>query len=491
MQLPKDFEAYTRDLMGEALYASLRRGLDEEAPTSIRLNPFKCAGTQQQEHGYGVYGTEEEVRWCAQGIYLDHRPNFTFDPLFHAGRYYVQEAASMFVTHILRQLVHHPVLMLDLCAAPGGKSTAARSVLPTGSVLVSNEPMKLRASILSENIQKFGHPDNIVTNNFPKDFNKSDLMFDVILADVPCSGEGMFRKDEGAITEWSTQNVTNCTTLQRQIIADIWPNLRDGGLLIYSTCTFNAHENEENVYWIAESLGADYMEVAISPEWNITGSLTDNHPVYRFIPGKTKSEGLFVAVLRKHGDSRSEWQQANGKPRKPSRKQKKEDNSKQGAQAIETLRKQWLDGDWATVEHRERWLAIPREWLHVYQKAANVLHVIHAGVALGTMKGRDMIPDEALALSVALSPKAFPRVDVDYTTAISYLRKEAVVLPDDTPWGFVLISYRQQPLGFVKNIGNRANNLYPQEWKIKSSYDPQQPVEVMGYNRTTTDQHED
>ena len=293
--LPEDFRTYTQALMGEKLYQRLEHAiLEEEAPTSIRINPFKCKDADG-----------EPIPWCPEnGRYLSTRPGFTFDPLLHAGLYYVQEASSMFVDMAIRQYVKEPVMMLDLCAAPGGKSTAVRAALPEGSLLFSNEPMRTRSQILAENVQKFGHPDMIVTNNYPRDYKKSKLQFDVILTDVPCSGEGMFRKDEGAIGEWSTQNVNNCWQLQREIVSDIWNCLKPGGILIYSTCTFNAHEDEENVEWICEELGTEVMALeGVEDAWNITSNLTGtDFPVYRFIPGVSRGEGLFMAILKKEGE---------------------------------------------------------------------------------------------------------------------------------------------------------------------------------------------
>ena len=297
-QLPVEFTSYTRALMGDNNYRLFMQGMAEEAPASIRLNPYKWP-----KQRWNVPMADGRVAWCEDGFYLKERPNFTFDPLLHAGCYYVQEASSMFIACVLRQYVHGAVRMLDLCAAPGGKSTCAMGNLPAGSVLVSNEPIPLRAQILSENIQKYGHPDMMVTNNYPADFKRLKTQFDVVLADVPCSGEGMFRKDEGAIAEWSAQNVEACWRLQRSIISEIWDSLRPGGLLIYSTCTFNAHEDEENVRWIAEEYGAELLPVSTKTEWNITGSLLDDMPVYRFIPGKTRGEGLFLAAMRKPGTS--------------------------------------------------------------------------------------------------------------------------------------------------------------------------------------------
>lgn len=294
MTLPEEFIRYTRDLMGDERFARLAEGLQQESPVSIRLNPAKC-----EMAGTSVADSDGHVAWCATGTYLRSRPNFTFDPLLHGGMYYVQEASSMFVDHVLRQVTDGPSTVLDLCAAPGGKSTACRAALPDHSVLVSNEPVRTRANILSENMQKQGHPDIIVTNNLPRDFRRAGLAFDIILADVPCSGEGMFRKDDEAVRQWSPQLVSNCSRLQRDIVADIWPCLRPGGILIYSTCTFNAHENEENAEWIASVLGAEFVSIATQAEWNIQPALTRSCAGYRFLPGTTRGEGLFMTVLRK------------------------------------------------------------------------------------------------------------------------------------------------------------------------------------------------
>lgn len=439
MTLPNDFERYTRQLMGDDLYGTLERALGEASPVSIRINPFKTDVALARR--VLVDKGAEAVPWCPNGYYINNRPAFTFDPLLHAGLYYVQEASSMFVCEVIRQLVHAPVLMLDLCASPGGKSTALRSALPVGSLLFTNEPVKARASVLKENMEKFGHPDVIVTNNYARDYAKSGLKFDAILADVPCSGEGMFRKDANAIAEWSVASVERCQMLQRSIIEDVWPCLRPGGMLVYSTCTFNAHEDEENVAWMAEELGADYVRLYIPEAWGVTGSLTDDNPVYRFIPGRTRGEGLFMAVLRKHGDS---------------------DCAMGAASLGQSLRRVTEDGFVRDI---------PEWWFKLYDKARSRLHVIHAGVGVGRVKGRDIVPDASLALSITLDKTRFSQAVLAYADAVRFLRKEAVPLPD-MPKGHVLVEYKGFPLGFEKNIGGRANNLYPQEWKIKSSHVP-------------------
>ena len=272
-KLPLAFTDYTRSLFGDSLYHTFLKGLGETAPVSIRLNPFKLTETT---HKVNPELNPQPISWCKEGYWLDTRPNFTFDPLLHAGAYYVQEASSMFLSHVLQHLVKQPVMALDLCAAPGGKTTCARTSLPAGSFLFSNEPIGKRAQILAENVQKFGHEGVAVTNNYPRDYKKTKLGFDVIIADVPCSGEGMFRKDPQSIEEWSLQNVENCWQLQRSIIADIWDNLKPGGILIYSTCTFNAHEDEENIAWILNEYDAELLSVPTEEAWNITGSLIDN-----------------------------------------------------------------------------------------------------------------------------------------------------------------------------------------------------------------------
>ena len=459
MVLPQEFTTYTRALMGDELYEKLHAALDQEPPVSLRLNPFKTINGETE-----VCNVDEGVAWSDNGYYLSGRPNFTFDPLFHAGAYYVQEASSMFVAWIVKQLIHSPITMLDLCAAPGGKSTALRSVLPQGSLLFCNEPITQRASILAENVQKFGHPDMVVTSNFASDYRKSGLQFDAILADVPCSGEGMFRKDAGAIAEWSETNVEHCWRLQREIIADIWPCLKPGGLLIYSTCTFNDKENERNVEWIAQELGAIPDLPSIPSEWNITRSIGSDLPACRFIPGVSKGEGLFLCVLRKS----LEHDIAHEEKRKRTPKSMAQKNKLPEMP-------QWLNADLAfdTRQINGNIHAIPSQWTNLFDKASTALRIVHAGVALATPKGKDLVPHPALAHSIALNTNAFNKCELDYKSAIAFLRREAITLTPETPRGYVLVTYQGMPLGFVKNIGNRANNLYPQEWRIKSTHIPQ------------------
>ena len=470
MDLPLEFVSYTRQLMGEHLFGQLAEGLNSTPTVSIRLNPCKSEGMR-----VSADIDDGRVPWCDDGHHLSTRPNFTFDPLLHAGLYYVQDASSMFLSHVLRQYVHHPVEMLDLCAAPGGKSTAALSSLPSGSFLVTNEPTPLRAQILTENIQKWGMSEAAVTNNYPIDFERNGLSFDIILTDVPCSGEGMFRKDPMSINEWSVRNVENCRTLQRQIVESAWHCLRPGGLLIYSTCTLNSRENEENVEWIINELGGIPQPVDINQGWGITPPLSGSTPYcYRFIPGVARGEGLFMSVLLKPGTQPLQRNKAKNKPRR--------DKGKSTGTSQYAAVSRWLSptDDFVLRLSGNDIYAIPRRREAMYDMLQN-MKVLHAGVHCAVIKGRDIVPQQSLALSQHLSKGAFAEVSLEYPDAISYLRKESVTLPPGTPRGFVLVTYKGHPLGFVKNIGNRCNNLYPTEWKIRSGHTPENQTEILIY----------
>ena len=383
--------------MGEERFERYLLSFEKPAPVSIRLNPKKM------EDGKWKIDDAEQVPWCRNGFYLKQRPNFTFDPLFHAGCYYVQEASSMFLDEVLRQMHNayvnyqpsaiRPLTALDLCAAPGGKSTLLRSALPADCVLYSNEPIRTRASILLENVIKWGYENHIVTNCYPRDYRQAKMKFDLILCDVPCSGEGMFRKDEATIREWSPQQVEKCWQLQREIISDAWACLNDGGFLIYSTRTFNTKENEENIRWMLQEFDCKVLPIETRPEWNITGSLLEGftEPVYRFIPGISRGEGLFMCALRKGG--------------------KKEE-------------------------------------------------------------GRGKTSDIRLLTSDFRLQTSDIKIELTYAQAMAYLRHEALILPEDTPRGIVTVCFEGHPLGPAKNIGSRANNLYPKEWKIKTTHIP-------------------
>lgn len=447
MDLNTDFVNRTEALFGKELYAQFAQALDVEPVVSIRYNEQKLAPVDELKM----------VPWASLGRYMSSRPVFTADPLFHAGCYYVQEASSMFVEQVVKQYVHAPVRALDLCAAPGGKSTHLLSLLPNGSMLVSNEPMPLRAQILAENVAKWGNPSSVVTKNMPADFGRFNDFFDFVLVDAPCSGEGMFRKEPKAVEQWSVSNVEMCARRQKEILSDVWPSLRPGGLLVYSTCTYNSEENEQNVRWIADELGAEVLELNVSSDWGVTGSLTkDKQPVYRFIPGATEGEGFFLAVLRKNGD---------GTLAQPRQQRLQQASAKIKGEVEKYLKSPEL---FEFVQNGDVVTAMPKEHATVMVALQQKMHVLHCGVPVATIKNNRLLPIHSLAMSTSLRKEAFNVVDLELEQALMYLHRETLSLPSQ-PIGYLLLTYKNVPIGFVKNIGNRANNLYPAEWRIRKN----------------------
>lgn len=447
MELNGKFVERTRALFGEERYGRFVQALETEPVVSIRFNGRKMEADSSLN----------AVPWASAGRYLGSRPVFTADPLFHAGCYYVQEASSMFVEQVVRQYLDRPVRALDLCAAPGGKSTLLLSLLPQGSMLVSNEPVPLRAQILAENVTKWGNAASLVTRNEPADFAPFRNFFDFILVDAPCSGEGMFRKDSYAVEQWSVSNVEQCAKRQREIVADIWESLRPGGLLVYSTCTFNREENEDCVEWIASELGAEVLKLEISDEWNITGSLTtEGLPVYRFIPGYTAGEGLFLAVLRKDGSSTVMQPKAPRMQLAPAK--------------LKSEVAKWIaaPGDFDFVMQGDTVIAMPKEHTAAMLALQQKLKVLHMALPLAEVKNNKILPLHALAMSTELVAQAFNAVELEREKALAYLHREALLFAD-APVGHLLLTYKGTPIGFVKNIGNRANNLYPAEWRIRKN----------------------
>lgn len=465
--LPQDFVRMAGELLGAEHAARYLDALREEPSCSLRLNPSKAAPAGLALHDVSAF--DGVVPWAQQACYLAARPPFTADPLLHAGVYYVQEAASMFLTQALVQYVRQPVCALDLCAAPGGKSTLLRALLPEGSVLVSNEPVKARAWVLAENMQKWGHPDTVVTRSYPDAFTPLRHTFDLVVTDVPCSGEGMFRKEEDALTGWSLEAVAACAERQRAIVQAVWPCLKPGGLLVYSTCTLNAQENEENVRWIAGELGAEVLPVHCDSSWGVLGDLTGGHlPVSHLVQGFARGEGFFMAVLRKDVAVDADEAPLHSRASRP----KGRKGGRESVPVVPAVCKSWV-AEPASYDFScegDTWWAVRRPFGTLVERLRQHVEVLSAGVPVATLKGKEWIPAHGLALSLGRCADAFPCAALDYGQAVAYLRKESLVLPAPVPKGYVLVTYCGVPLGFVKNLGARANNAYPQEWKIRSGF---------------------
>lgn len=464
-----------------ALINSLRdiKGFNEEAfkevhtsggqITSIRLNPEKFKRALKVSPPAGGGDLEGAVPWSSKGYYLSKRPSFTLDPLFHAGAYYVQEASSMFLEEALKQTVDlsKPLKVLDLCAAPGGKSTLIQSIISKDSLLVSNEVIKTRVNILAENMTKWGAANVIVTNNDPKDFQRLQNYFDVIVVDAPCSGSGLFRKDPNAINEWSENNVALCAQRQQRILADILPSLKEGGTLIYSTCSYSQQEDEAISDWLVGELKVESMELKIDKDWGIveTVSAKANALGYRFYPNRVKGEGFFIAAFRKRvsgADRLNEFKNQKSKIKK---------GAGVSAKEIEILEPYLADPNaFFFIKQNEETIAVPKHFEEDLEKIKAALYIKKAGVTLGTLIRQELIPAHDLAISNIIN-HALPKLEVDKETALQYLRKEEVII-DTAIKGWVLLTYGQSagcyalPIGWVKVMANRINNYYPKEWRI-------------------------
>ncbi len=442
MKLPEKFSDHLKTILGTA-YHDFEESLQRDAPVSLRLNPAKPFEP--------LFPLGEQVPWTSSGYYLENRPVFTLDPAFHAGAYYVQEASSMIIEHIFKNHAPggKPLKVLDLCAAPGGKTTHLASLLSAEDLLVANEVIKSRVNILKENLCKWGFPNVITVNQDPETFADLEGFFDIVLVDAPCSGEGMFRKTPEAIQEWSEENVTVCSARQKRILSAAAMLVAPGGLLIYSTCTYNARENQENAHWLTRTLDFESIEINVPETWGIV----QGNPGLQFFPHRVKGEGFYVAAFRnKSRDERF----VSGKPPIPRLPRRQ---AEQMAQWVQTDQFDYfLKNDGVVV-------AIPQNLLNETGSVLRALQKRSSGLELGHFKGHDFVPSHALALSEITSSN-IPRIGLSEKEALLYLKKEPFAIPSGSK-GWVLITYRNLTLGWAKAMGDRVNNYLPTEWRIR------------------------
>lgn len=415
--------------------------------TSIRLNETKPNHLLQ--HLY-----QEQVPWCDYAFYLKERPSFTLEPGFHAGAFYVQEASSMFLSHILKQLFNQntPAKVLDVCAAPGGKSTILSSFFKNG-LIVCNEVIKNRSNILAENISKWGIGNCIVCNNDPKHFSNLTHFFDLVVIDAPCSGSGLFRKDATAIQEWSLQHVNLCSQRQQRIIADILPSLNENGYFIYSTCSYSEEENEQMLDFIATNFSVESIEININPQWGIVTTKSSIHKAfgYRFFPDKLKGEGFFIAAFKLT-------------ERKSITKFKQNQ-----IQKLTTTEKNAVKGfvselsNFSMFKHQNEIKCINSEFIIDVEILSAYLFLRKVGTIIGELKGKDFVPHHELALS-NLRLSNIATIELDKQDALNYLAKKEFNVK--LAKGLALISYVGLRLGWIKVLQNRINNYYPNDWRI-------------------------
>jgi 16S rRNA C967 or C1407 C5-methylase (RsmB/RsmF family)/NOL1/NOP2/fmu family ribosome biogenesis protein len=430
-----------------AEFQKFNDSLSSVIPHSIRINTKKI----------GKAVDLIPIPTCSTGYYLPQRPIYTLDPLFHAGAYYVQESSSMFLEQFIRHSFKKPLRVLDLCAAPGGKSTHLSSLLPSDSLLVSNEVIHFRALVLSENLKKWGNPNVVVTCNDPRDFSRLPGFFDIIVVDAPCSGEGLFRRDPSAIDEWSDSNASLCAQRQRRILADVWPALAEDGMLVYSTCTYNPAENEENISWLSEFTEVEGIELAIPEHLEIVTTEANSIPCYRFYPHNVPGEGYFTAAVQKKGRVDGE------------KRSKEKSALPLASRAEQSLLSGLLQQlPLSMVKFEDTFLAFPTNQLHSLDQVKAALRIVHAGVKVGEIKQTSLIPAHELAVSTIINTSHFPSLDLSLEQSIRFLKRDDFRL-DFQDQGWNLLTYRSHPLGWAKNIGSRFNNGYPKEWRIRMS----------------------
>ncbi|PQJ12411.1 RNA methyltransferase [Flavipsychrobacter stenotrophus] len=427
--------------------SSFQKAHDEPVTTSVRLHPIKRSGTD-------ISG--DAIPWSNGGIYLAQRPVFTLDPAFHGGAYYVQEASSMFLEHVWNSTVPQTegLRVLDLCAAPGGKSTLIASLLTNDSLLISNEVIRARATILEENIVRWGYTNNWVTCNDPRDFTKLGGYFDVIVIDAPCSGSGLFRKDQNALRDWTEANVDLCSARQQRILADVWPALKENGLIIYATCSFSPQEDEDILDWIANEYKTETVPVSIRDEWGIVETRSPKHKMhgYRFFPGKAKGEGFFISAIRKKESASTLFL----------RRAKAADMSKIKQQAGHLLANdnlQYIQPD------KESYNAIAAAHEADWQLLQKLFYFRRAGLPLGAPSAKDWIPAHDVALSIDAN-LSLPAIDVTREQALKFLKREDMNL-DSAARGWQIIKFNNLGLGWIKSLQNRANNHLPKNWRIR------------------------
>lgn len=454
-QLPEAFELQMQALLGPAEFALFQEGLKRPMETSIRLNPRKPTSNSFPKR---------PIPWAKEGYFLEERPSFTGDPSFHAGAYYVQEASSMFIAHILESQQIPKGIYLDLAAAPGGKSTLLSSYLGEDGLLVANEVIAPRTQILKENVIKWGLGNTVVTNNDPEHFAPLDGFFDLVLVDAPCSGEGMFRKDPQARAEWSPEHVNLCSARQKRIVDKAGELVKGGGYLLYSTCTFNEKENEEILRFLTEEFSFEPVRIPLDPSWGIveTEVRTDevNFYGYRFFPHKVAGEGFFITVLRRPEEAFT--QDA------PTTKEFKHHSLKRVGEKESAVLEQEVGGDGSGKFYllHDAYFRIQGGYSRELEKLAQILSLRYFGIELGKKQGKEWIPSHEWALST-LPKNGFPQQELSPAEALDFLRKKDQNF-SNLPLGWVLLTYQNLPLGWIKNLGNRVNNYYPKEWRIRN-----------------------
>ena len=448
---------------GAAYAEPLIAALEAAEPSlSIRMNTLKGCSPDKNA---------DSVPWCGAGVYLARRPVFAADPAWHQGCYYVQDASSMAYSHAVRTVVDRyfagmPGLRyLDACAAPGGKTGTAAEALPPDALVVANELDPWRAAVLVENMARLGAPGVAVTRADASAIASSGGTFHIIAVDAPCSGEGMMRKEPEAVAQWSPELIESCAATQLRIVSDLWEALEPGGVMLYSTCTFNTRENEDTLRHLTDILGGEPVDLGLDAFEGVWGGIGTTLPCYRFAPGHVRGEGLFLAAVRKPLDApaprAAKGRKGRDRVAMPKPDKAAADFVARHVKAPEMPLDITADAD-GTVSVR------PAAHAAFIDALAAKVTMLRRGIPVAVPKGRELAPAHTLALSTVIDPASFATLELDRDDALGFLHGDSLAsLPEGLPRGYVLVTFDRRPLGFVKNIGNRANNLVPDAFRLR------------------------
>jgi len=438
MQWPEAFVKRITSRLG-AESDMLFQALEAAPVTAVNLHP----------HKFNRALTLPALPWNQHGVILTERPAFFLDPWWHAGAYYTQEPGSQLIRAVLDQLpLPEEPWVLDLCAAPGGKSVLIANFLQGRGALLSNEVIRKRVPVLHENLARNGFANTAISSLDPNELGVCPDLFDLIFVDAPCSGEGMFRKHVQASEQWTPELVRFCALRQQRILTDIWPALKPGGFLIYSTCTLNETENEDNLRFLLEQFDAAAVELTFPHTWNMEPGSAPTACWYSW-PHKSGSEGFFLGVVQKKQSGKAALAE---KPLPAARV---------------NIPQAWLS-DTAPAPH-----LLPKQQPALMNAAlASLLPslgkaqqgIVYAGTPLGEWIGNKFKPTPELALSVHVNPDS--ALPLNLAQAISFLCGDGVLPKTDTP-GWYPLSYEGLGLGWINHLGKRSNNAWPQAWRIR------------------------
>ena len=430
----------------------------QERPLTVRIRKSEINKEEVLESLKSEGIQVEKAPYLENAYYLSGYDYLPALEAFRAGKIQVQDVSSMLVSEIANP--QKGDYIIDMCAAPGGKTTLYASLAGPDGLVVANEIDRRRAQVLADNVRKWGTGNVAVTTCEPRQLGDFEAWFDMVAVDAPCSGEGMFRKDAQARAEWSEGNVKLCAARQDGILREAWRALKPGGRLIYSTCTFNRDEDEgaleRMLAWAGDEV-AEAEDMAVDGAWGIVCGRVGAFRTYRFYPYRARGEGFFAAVACKAYD-------AGGRCRTP-----------------KARRTVFAQVDKASAAELRRWVRTPERMCfaavgdtcygyYVAQAEAvkalgEALPVIYAGVAMGQFFKGSLRPDPALAFFCGLNREAVSAAELDEAQALCYLRRQEVAAGAFAE-GVNLVCARGRALGFAKRIGNRVNNMYPNTLRI-------------------------